>query len=187
MPGSGVTGGSPLTVGETDDFSWLDNGKVIAFDQREFVPRSDWPIANLHTHGLVYIPDACVEAEAGCKVVFALPGCDMNASMYMNNGMGYVQTASWNDLILVIPVPRMSCFNVDGNYASMSRAPYDDDWNNNEGIQVKALKGMMDRVLEPLDSTYRFDRKNIIKHFDKRYRDNWNEFQWWLYDMGLLK
>jgi len=67
----------------------------------------------------------------------------------------------------------MICFNADDTMEKLSKSYLDENWKNNEGIQVKALKAMIDRVLEPFDADYEFNKHNVIKKLDYR---NWNWF-----------
>jgi len=47
LPASGITAESPLTLESVEDMTWVNGGKLLRFDQREFVPFWDWELANL--------------------------------------------------------------------------------------------------------------------------------------------
>jgi len=72
------------------------------------------------------------------------------------------QYAAGNDLIIVFPQVKMDITNISacwdfGNYFFSS-----DNYYNNEGLQNKALKKMIDRTLEARDeSTYDYYNGNI--------------------------
>ena len=86
IPGSGITSdeASALIVGDQHNSDWEEDGKLYRFDQSEFTDDS-MEAANLKDHGIIYIPNYCMDND-GCKVVFSLHGCTMGSgSVYINN------------------------------------------------------------------------------------------------------
>ena len=86
IPSSGITSddASDLIVGDQHNSDWEEDGKLYRFDQSEFTDGT-MEAANLNDHGIIYIPNYCIEND-DCKVVFALHGCAMGlGSVYINN------------------------------------------------------------------------------------------------------
>ena len=81
----------------------------------------------------------------------------MDAAMYLYNYFGYTHVAHWNNLIIIFPVSRLSCWNVDDIHHDMSKANMDENWDNNEGITVKAMKAFItDTILHGITRTMIF-------------------------------
>ena len=80
---------------------------------------------------------------------------------------GYMEYAVTNDIILILPQAKFDLISNSGecfdyyNYGSW--------WDENayltkNGIQPKALKAMLDRLMQPLDTTFDYQSKNILKY-----------------------
>lgn len=79
----------------------------------------------------------------------------------MTNELGYVQVAAWNDIIMVLPEARDgNCYSVDVDESG------DANYNNRNGLQIAAVKAMMDRVLDTHDNTVDYATLDIIDDFD---------------------
>lgn len=125
------------------------NGDLYLFDQTEFISGTAASIS-MDTSGYVYVPSGCV-TNTGCKLHFAIHGCqqgrDSIGDVYVMNS-GYNEVAELNNIIIVypqvvtsltLPSNPQGCWDWWG-YTSV-------DYASNLGPQMKAVKGMLDRVL----------------------------------------
>mmetsp|Transcript_32364 Transcript_32364/g.49525 ORF Transcript_32364/g.49525 Transcript_32364/m.49525 type:complete len:206 (-) Transcript_32364:131-748(-) len=83
---------------------WKTAGKVIAFDQSEFVDAALLAPSNLDTTGYLFIPEGCQPSE--CKVHVALHGCQQGKvyiEQYFVENTGYLEWAAANKLIVIFP------------------------------------------------------------------------------------
>ena len=135
-------------------------GRFVEFDQREFLPDGDAHAHSLADSGMAYVPAAC---ESGrCRVHVALHGClqhrDQVGDAFYGHA-GYNRWADTNAMIVLYPqtVARYGWgwpfwnFNVVWNpNACWDWWGYDGaDYHTRNGVQVKAIRGMLDRLAEP--------------------------------------
>lgn len=138
-------------------------GTVVEFNQKEFLPDGNAYAHSLSDSGFAYIPKAC---ESGsCRVHIALHGCAQNAgaigdAFYRN--AGYNRWADSNRIIVLYPqtIPRYGWgwqgFNFwTANYIENPIACWDwwgydsTEYHTKNGTQIKAIKGMLDRLASP--------------------------------------
>lgn len=81
-------------------------GSYHAFDQTEFFGESANPTGN------IYIPEACKEAEAHCKVLFVFHGCGRKITS-VHNSNGFSNIGALNEVIVVYP--GTNCWGTDEN------------------------------------------------------------------------
>jgi hypothetical protein len=128
------------------------SGKFMEFDQREFVPDRRPVRHGMANSGFAYVPAAC-ERNAGsgtrCKLHVAFHGCQQSfadiGDKYIKN-TGYNEWADTNNMIVLypqaIPDPGQNpkgCW----NWFGFGRDP---DYAKKNGIEMAAVKGMIDRV-----------------------------------------
>ena len=123
-------------------------GRVIAFDQAEFLP--DPTRHGLSAEGFAYVPTAC--EAGGCKVHVAFHGCRQTAEMIGDDFIamsGYDRWAEANRLIVLFPQTH------DPAGDPLSRNPracwdwwgYDDaQYATQRAPQMRAVKAMIDRI-----------------------------------------
>lgn len=143
-------------------------GRVIAFDQAEFLP--DPTRHGLSAEGFAYVPTAC--EAGGCKVHVAFHGCRQTAEMIGDDFIamsGYDRWAEANRLIVLFPQTH------DPAGDPLSRNPracwdwwgYDDPAHaTRTGRQVAAVARMLDRLegrtQPPAGSCGRFEAGNLV-------------------------
>ena len=104
-----------------------------------------------------------------------LHGCGMAVDGYFYGSWEKVTNSGWleyatsNDLIIIQPQIEFSwsnpfdCFDMI-NYATPESATA---YITNDGVQPRALKRMLDRLTEPLDSKHDYQSQNILAYNDQ--------------------
>lgn len=80
---------------------------------------------------------------------------------------GWMEYAVANDIILILPQAKFDLiFNSDECFDYFNYATWWDSkaYITKNGVQIKALKGMLDRLLEPLDKKYDYKARNILQY-----------------------
>ena len=82
---------------------------------------------------------------------------------------GWMEYAVANDIILILPQAKFDLIHNAGECFDFTN--YGSWWNEtryltNKGVQPNALKRMMERVVQPLDSSYNYPARNILKYSD---------------------
>ena len=127
------------------DLDWEKHGKLIEFDQSEFVKTS------MDSTGYVFVPTSCSEGENNCKIHVALHGCAQGKSFVgdtYSKDSGYLEWSGVNNIITLFPqATKMGRTNPKGcwdwwgysgaNYAQIS------------GDQQAGIVAMMNRLQEP--------------------------------------
>lgn len=125
-------------------------GSLNAFNQAEFFRPSQ--TAGLSEVGYVYIPDTCLSEE--CRLHVAFHGCRQNVDAQGDDRIhddfirdaGYNRWAAANRIVVLYP----QATEATGN----PRACWDfwgysgDGWRTREGVQMKAVAAIIDRLLE---------------------------------------
>ncbi|MGI3212735.1 extracellular catalytic domain type 2 short-chain-length polyhydroxyalkanoate depolymerase [Roseovarius tibetensis] len=125
-------------------------GRLRAFDQTEFFQAST--TASLSGVGYLYVPDAC-RSEA-CRLHVALHGCRQNVDAQGEDRIhddfvrdaGYNRWAAANRIVVLYPQATATAVN--------PRACWDfwgysgDGWRTRDGVQMNAVAGIIDRLLE---------------------------------------
>lgn len=121
-------------------------GIFYEFDQTQFV---DITKGVMNSAGYVYVPSNCNSLNSNCKVHVSLHGCRQGKSFMEDKyalHTGYNEVADLNDIIVIYPqADAAPVWNPNGCW----------DWWGYTGInyasnladQMKAIKGMIDRVL----------------------------------------
>jgi poly(3-hydroxybutyrate) depolymerase len=135
------------------------DGRIVEFDQREFLPDGDAHAHSLSDSGFAYIPAACESAR--CRVHIALHGCLQQAAAVGNvfyEHAGYNRWADTNRIIVLYPqtITRYGWgwpfwnFNFVWNpNACWDWWGYDgDDYHTRNGAQIQAIRGMLNRLAE---------------------------------------
>lgn len=113
-------------------------------------------------YGYIYYPYKCYRSKS-CKVHMHLHGCGqaVDSPFFDTSSLttgGWLEYAAANDIILLMPQAKFDlmqntfeCFDYSGYV----------QWEEKKGVfaqkksaQMQILKGMLDRVLEPLDIDY---------------------------------
>lgn len=91
----------------------MQKGKLIQFDQTEFIEA--WPLeyTGLANEGFVYFPDQCTDGQTKCKIMVFLHGGNQsykrsNFRVVKNSGFG--DYAPNNNLIILFPQVDESVF-----------------------------------------------------------------------------
>ena len=137
------------------DFDWWKKGVLRQFYQDEFLDTFVYQIDGLAKYGYIFYPNKCVDGSEQCRVHMHLHGCGQTADglflgyQALSDG-GWMEYAVANNIILVLPQAKFDlfsnpreCFDYT-NYAEWWDETEAFTWN---GIQPKALKGMLDRVI----------------------------------------
>ena len=171
---------------------WQNLGVLRRFNQHEFVDaKPAGRMSGLAKNGYVYYPDACVDGTVeNCYVHMHLHGCmDNNQGMSKDSWInyGFVQYAATNNIILLMPQAEVTYFPANGYPCFKSGYILDDEadrdtYLTNTGIQGKAFKAMIERVLEDQDSaTYDYNAGNINEYgfFGRMVELNWIRITNW--------
>ncbi|ABC28834.1 probable poly(3-hydroxybutyrate) depolymerase precursor [Hahella chejuensis KCTC 2396] len=102
--------------------------------------------------GYIYVPDACREAQAACRVHIALHGCKQNRSTLQDTfarHAGYNAWAESNRIIVVYPQTSNDFMNRDGcwdwwGYADTGHGTL--DYLTQKGPQMQFIKRIVDRL-----------------------------------------
>ncbi|HYE36940.1 hypothetical protein [Methylocaldum sp.] len=134
-------------------------GRFVVFDQNEFLPDRKAHDHSLSDSGTAYIPEACTSKR--CRVHVALHGCLQNEDKVDDafyRQAGYNRWADTNDLIVLYPQttaryglswPYWTLNVVWNPNACWDWWGYDSaDYHTKDGVQIKAIRGMLDRLAE---------------------------------------
>lgn len=122
-----------------------NRASLVKFDQREFGADDSIQMADA---GYIYIPDACRAPRANCAVHVALHGCIQAIEQVQDTfavHAGYNEWAEGSNIIVLYPQAKSgpgnpnACFDWFGYTGS--------DYATRNGVQMKAIKAMIDRVL----------------------------------------
>lgn len=132
-------------------------GKLIAFDQKEFSGKSAYAIS-LADVGYAYVPRNC--ASVRCRVHVAFHGCKQNAEAIgdkFTRHAGYNEWAERNDLIVLYPqtIARYGYGSWPVNFVYNPNACWDWwgysalDYDTKDGPQIRAVQAMLTRLGQP--------------------------------------
>lgn len=127
------------------------HGKVIEFDQSEFVRDHDPESHGMAKSGFAYVPSDCDGAAQGaCRIHVAFHGCEQNVSMIGDkfiNYAGYNQWADTNHIIVLYPQTKPSLVsNPKGCWNWFDFGHDDPAYAKKNGYQPAAVKAMIDRL-----------------------------------------
>ena len=159
---------SPLAALKSKSENWKNEGVLKKFNQQEFLTDSSlFDYTGFGEEGWVYIPNNCIDGTTKkCKLHVNLHGTGMG---YASIGDNYFKRAGWleyaasNDLIMLFPQANYALTNPLGNWDINVPQPwkYTEPWLGayteegehtiltNQGVQPKAIKAMIDRVISP--------------------------------------
>lgn len=128
------------------DSSTTAGGQFYEFDQTEFVNQL---MGGMTDTGYVYVPTGCSSTNSNCRVHVSLHGCQQGIGFLEDEyarHTGYNEVAELNDVIVIYPQAAASAMNMNGcwdwwGYTGIYYA-------HSKGYQMKAIKAMIDRVLE---------------------------------------
>lgn len=143
----------------------------MQFNQKEFVKDASLlDYTGLGEVGWVYVPNNCAEGKTKkCKLHVNLHGTGMGFAAIADNYFkraGWLEYAASNDIIMLFPQADYGLTNPLANWDINVPQPwkYTEPWLGqyteegehtiltNQGVQPKAIKAMIDRILEPLES-----------------------------------
>jgi hypothetical protein len=120
------------------------SGRILAFDQAEFIPEPE--SRSMNRTGFAYVPGVC-ETEGGCRVHIVFHGCkqttaDTGDLFYTRTGFN--RWADTNRLIVLYPQAFAGTGNPNGcwDWWGYDRA----DYAVRTGPQMAAVKSMLDRL-----------------------------------------
>jgi poly(3-hydroxybutyrate) depolymerase len=127
-------------------------GTLAPFDQTEFFDRRD-PTASLGGVGYVYIPTTCL--AGGCRLHVAFHGCRQNVDARGQDRVnddfirdaGYNRWAAANRIVVLYPQTTASALNPKRCWDFWGYTGL--DYRTRRGTQIRAVKGMIDRLLGP--------------------------------------
>ncbi|MCA1939711.1 MAG: hypothetical protein LDL26_01810 [Caenispirillum bisanense] len=131
-------------------------GRIIAFDQRAFVPEDSVGYDGLHDLGHLFVPEQCETGATACKLHVVFHGCQQNQDFIGDDywlRTGYNEHAAANDIIVLYPQTKASeksAFNPLG--MPNPKGCWDwwgfttQDYLTKNGVQMRAVWGMVERV-----------------------------------------
>ncbi|WP_246791893.1 extracellular catalytic domain type 2 short-chain-length polyhydroxyalkanoate depolymerase [Burkholderia perseverans] len=126
--------------------------RLLSFDQRPFDPDGD---ASLGQTGYVYVPAACTQAGAACRIHVAFHGCLQSAEKIGEryaSSTGYNELAETNRIIVLYPQAGASAKNPLGCWdfwGYTSKDPMKPDFFSREAPQIAAVMRMVNRLSDP--------------------------------------
>lgn len=129
-------------------------GKLISFNQRSFIHGA---LSSMSNTAYAYVPASC--ASQSCRVHVAFHGCEQGAAVlkteHFYSATGYNELADSNNIIVLYPQAEPSplypynpkgCWDFWG-YTSVN--PFLPDFYARTGVQMAAVKAMLDRLGAP--------------------------------------
>jgi poly(3-hydroxybutyrate) depolymerase len=134
-----------------------ESGRLVAFDQAEFVAGSPYDVSLADT-GYAYVPKSCESTR--CKVHVAFHGCRQSAEAVGEKFVrhaGYNRWADSNDIIVLYPqtISRSGFGVLSFTYILNPNGCWDwwgytgPEYHTHNGAQVRAVKAMLDRLALP--------------------------------------
>ena len=129
------------------------NGRLIEFDQSEFVSQGTPAAHGLAATGYAYVPPACepgtADGGAQCRLHIAFHGCKQNVANVGDQFIrhaGYNAWADANRLIVLYPQTQAKPSNPNACWNWFDFDDNDPDYANKRGKQMQAIRAMVDRV-----------------------------------------
>ena len=134
------------------------NGEMLSFDQGSFVEGKAID-AGLADEAYVYVPQAC--HSGGCRVHVAFHGCRQSAAQIGRrfvDGAGYNRWADNNRIVVLYPQVEPRYGPAAGSWQWLNNPFGCWDWwgysgsnyLTQDGLQIKAVRAMLDRLAAPL-------------------------------------
>ena len=139
------------------------SGRIVAFDQTEFVPEHAAAANGLLDTGYLYVPNACETGAAQpCRLQVALHGCLQSAEVLKDEfytRIGLNEWADTNGIIVLYPQAHATTVSELSRQDDLSLAntnpqgcwnwwgyAYDNQFLTKQGVQVEAIWSMVQRV-----------------------------------------
>ncbi|TFW00534.1 PHA-depolymerase-like protein [Oxalobacteraceae bacterium OM1] len=123
-------------------------GRMIEFDQSEFFEDRRPVEHGMAERGYAYIPQTCDQGRT-CRLHIAFHGCAQNTEevrdAFIRHG-GYNAWADSNGLIVLYPQTSATPANPNACWNWLDFERDDPDYANKNGRQMRAVKGMIDRI-----------------------------------------
>ena len=124
-------------------------GRLIEFDQREFVADHSPLLHGLAETGYVYVPAACEASGTVCRLHVAFHGCRQNAAAVGRKFVehaGYNKWADSNRLIVLYPQTSATASNPKACWDWFDAEHVDAGYATKNGVEVRAVEGMIAHV-----------------------------------------
>lgn len=134
------------------------SGRIVAFDQAEFVPQRAAGANGLSDTGYLYVPRACEQGAAGrCRLQVLLHGCTQSAEVLGDLFMTKIGVNEWADanrILVLYPQAHattpaeMRGFRNANSWGCWNWWGYSDDrrYLTRSGVQISAIWGMIQRL-----------------------------------------
>jgi hypothetical protein len=124
-------------------------GRIMEFDQREFLADRSPLLHGLAESGFAYVPAACETGGASCRLHVAFHGCRQNAAAvgdkYIKHA-GYNRWADTNHLIVLYPQTSATASNPKACWDWFDAEHVDPVYATKSGIEVLAVQRMIERI-----------------------------------------
>lgn len=149
-----------ISTVQPKDPNWMQNGKLLYVDQNEFIDVWPWRYSGLGEAAVLYVPSQCSDGSRQCNLMLFMHGAfeafpGRGFQNIKNAGLG--DYASSNDIVLLFPNTESNwLWNPAGcwDFGGWGVSDFMDRYATNKGIQTSSIKKMVDRLLEPFDSSY---------------------------------
>jgi hypothetical protein len=138
-------------------------GRIVAFDQTEFVPGGAAKANGMSDTGYIYIPKACEPGAATqCRLQVVLHGCQQSAEILKDTFYNHVGVNEWadtNNIIVLYPqahatsVGELTRQNPLSNFNTNPAGcwnwwgyAFDNKFLTRDGVQVSAIWAMINRI-----------------------------------------
>src|SRR4051812_35078333 len=121
------------------------DGTLMPFDQREFFDAQDATVS-LHGVGYVYVPVQC--GREACRLHVAFHGCNQDVDSIQDDffhDAGYNRWAATNNIVVLYPQTTQALVNPNRCWDFWGYTGQ--DYANQNGTQMRAVKAMVDRLL----------------------------------------
>jgi predicted esterase len=124
------------------------SGRMIEFDQSEFIEDRRPTEHGMAETGFAYIPATCDQGRP-CRLHIAFHGCEQNVAsigdIFLRHA-GYNAWADTNALIILYPQAQATSNNPDACWDWFDFNHDDAEYANKRGHEMRAVKGMIDRI-----------------------------------------
>jgi hypothetical protein len=124
-------------------------GRMLEFDQAEFVGDRRPEAHGMAGSGFLYVPAACAAANTSCKLHVAFHGCKQDVANVQERFIrhaGYNQWADINQLLVLYPQAAASVRNPNACWNWFDFNQDDPHYAEKKGQQMRAIKAMIDRI-----------------------------------------
>jgi poly(3-hydroxybutyrate) depolymerase len=128
------------------------NSSLKTFDQSAFRTTS-----SLGTEGYIYVPTDCEDKSTACRLHVAFHGCEQNKDEIGDEfarHAGYNEWAEANDIVVLYPQTGPSAVNECWDWWGYTDADLAHNYHTQSGIQMAAVKAMIERVAGTERPTY---------------------------------